>query len=147
MRIIFKKSPDGVNTIRKNFTDSKELDVQLLKDFDIINPVLYIRDAGIENFNYFEIPDLNRSYYVLGFENLGGNRFRIMGAVDVCTTYENEILDSDGLFYRKIKSGDYINSSVDYSVLTDVVNYESNVEVDIENKPIILTTIGSKGID
>lgn len=147
MLLILKKSVDGVNVLKKVFTDERIEEVTLKRDFDLLSPVLYLRGEGLEAFNYFELPEIGRSYYVNNYENLGNNLFRIMGSVDVLTTYEEEILNANSLFNRKIKVGDYINASVDYSVLTDVVNYDSDVVLNIEDNPIILTTIGSKGVD
>lgn len=147
MRLILKKSIDGVNVLKKVFTNERVEEVTLKRDFDLLSPVLYLRGEGLEGFNYFELPDIGRSYYVNSYENLGNNLFRIMGNVDVLTTYESEILNANALFNRKIKMGDYINASTDYSVLTDVVNYNSDVVLNIEDNAIILTTIGSRGVN
>lgn len=60
---------------------------------------------------------------------------------DVIETYKADILASNARFMRKIKTGDYINSNIDYSLYKNITKTESNKGFEGDST-MILTSIG-----
>ena len=58
---------DGKNVINKTMTLKTTTEINLKRDFDIINPRLILipnLPTGFSGINYAEIPELNRFYFV-----------------------------------------------------------------------------------
>lgn len=143
LKLILKKSYDGLNVLNKEYFEVNELDINVKNDFDILNPILFLYGRGLEKFNYFEIPELKRCYHVANVESLSGGLFKIFGVTDVLETFKTDILKSEVSFYRKLRDGDFFNGAIDYSVLTDVNYYSSDVVLDSSDNSMILSTVGA----
>lgn len=134
---------DGDNTINKVKTDLKSINVNLRKDFDLQNPIFIINDTdsiGVTAFNYCELPELNRFYFINYIEGVNANLFKLNCSTDLLETFKNDVLNSHAKFYRKIKVGDYQNGSIDLGVKSSITKIESNVTLPPVNT-MLLTTI------
>ena len=135
---------DNTNVLNKTKTDIETFNIKIRKDFDIINPKikLLVNDLDIDSFNYAELPEFKRFYFINNINLIGLNLYELEMTCDVLETYKNDVLNSESLFNRKLKTGDFINVNLDSSVKKDLVIYKSNVTL-TDDKTMIMTTVGA----
>lgn len=139
MEIQLIKTLDANNVMNKTLTLFKVIQVRLKADFDIIRPnlILKIDFSEINNFNYVFFPEFNRYYFVDKVVNINNSMFNVYLSCDLIETYKNDILNSNAVFTRDIKEGDYINPDVSF-IRYIPENIVSNVE--LGNTPSILVS-------
>lgn len=138
MEIIFYTTNDGSNVINKTLTNPLTVNINLKKDTDIINPELILK-GDFRGFNYAHIPSLNRFYLVTAIEQLNLSMVKISLLCDVLESYKNIILNSDSVFNRAIREGDYYSGNIDYSENEIITVIDSGVIVVGEPTPILST--------
>lgn len=137
MKLILYKNNSDLNVIEKDLSKLGEKDVFLKKDFDIFNPTLYLK-TFIEECNYLFFPDLNRYYIV---QNKTKNSlWKVELETDVLMTFKDVIYNSN-IELSATDNGNYFDGSLDFDVRTEILKYESNVEV-AEKETTILVTVG-----
>lgn len=145
MEFILYSVNDGDNVMGKTLVNGVSLSINFKKDTDIVNPTIILASVDGINFtdyNYCHIPMLKRFYMINDIENINNRLWRLNCECDVLETYKTDILMSKARFKRAIKSGDYYDGSIDTSVRSSILNYDSSVTLDDESS-YILTTIGS----
>lgn len=145
MKLKLYKNKDSENTMNKNLVFVSEYDVNLRRDFDSTYPniKLKVSEIGTKDFNYLEIVELGKKYLVKKASYLANGVLEIECEIDVLETYKTEILNSNFKYKRKIKEGDYVNSSIEK--LTDPVfdNYYSEQGIsENDSESMVLTTLG-----
>ena len=73
------KTNDSDNVINKTITNKLAININLKRDIDVISPRLVIRDSAsinINAFNYCQIQELGRFYFIRSINNLGGNLWK-----------------------------------------------------------------------
>jgi len=146
-QINFYVISDAPNVINKELGDSEIINIKLKRDFDIINPVIVIKnsyDFDIKVFNYAKIEQFGRYYFVNSVDLVGKDLYKIEMSCDVLETYKDEILLSDTQFNRAIKDGDYNNVDLDSEVKQEVVIYESDKSLIPDESTMIMSTVGNK---
>ena len=138
MILALYKTDDSPNVINKTLSDSLELDINLKKDTDIINPELVLK-GDFRGFNYAHIPDLNRYYFINSVEQLNFILTKLYLECDVLETYKADILNSSGSIKRDITDGDYGVVSAESSI-NDITTHKADVTLTLENN-IVLTTL------
>lgn len=138
MILILYKTDDSPNTINKTLSDSLELNINLKKDTDIINPELVLK-GDFRGFNYAHIPELNRFYFINSMEQLNFILVKLYLECDVLETYKEDILNSSGIIKRDIADGDYGAVSAESSI-NDITTHKADVTLTLENN-IVLTTL------
>lgn len=138
MILVLYKTDDSPNTINKTLSDSLELDINLKKDTDIINPELVLK-GDFRGFNYAHIPELNRYYFINSMEQLNFILTKLYLECDVLETYKADILNSSGSIKRDITDGDYGVVSAESSI-NDITTHKADVTLTLENN-IVLTTL------
>lgn len=135
---------DADNVINKTLGAATTIQVVLKRDFNIINPVIILRDLGnnLQSFNYCEFPEFGRKYFVRDVVNISADIWQLNCECDVLETYKNAILEGRAKFLRKIKTGDYLEISVDSSYLKTISKYESDVTIEGQHS-IVLSTVGN----
>ena len=138
------KTNDSDNVINKTITNKLTININLKRDIDVISPRLVIRDSAsinINAFNYCQIEELNRFYFIRSINNIGGNLWEVICECDVLETYKSDILASNARYYRKLKTGDYFQGNIDFSTLKTITKHVSNKGFE-DGTAIIMTTIG-----
>ena len=138
MILVLYKTDDSPNVINKTLSDSLELDINLKKDTDIINPELVLK-GDFRGFNYAHIPELNRYYFINSMEQLNFILTKLYLECDVLETYKADILNCSGTIKRDIKAGDYGAVSAD-STVNIITTHKADVKLTLENN-IVLTTL------
>lgn len=135
---------DGDNVINKNKTNKTSITINLKRDVNISSPSIILLDDTTVNhsdFNYAEIEELGRFYFVDNIQRLNNKMIQMDLVCDVLETYKVDVLASKARFSRNIKNGDYVQGNIDSSYITSVDKYLSTV--DIENQSsLILTSVG-----
>lgn len=138
------KTNDSDNVINKTITNKLTININLKRDVDIISPRLIIRDSSTINinaFNYCQIEELDRFYFIRSINNLGGNLWEVICECDVLETYKNDILASNARYYRNIKTGDYVQGNINFSTLKTITKHVSSKGFE-DGAAIIMATIG-----
>lgn len=145
MELNLYKCSDGDNVINKTLTDKFTVNINLKRDVNISAPqIILLNDNGafFNVFNYAEIPELGRFYFIDSVTSLNNKMESLLLRCDVLETYKADILTSKARFMRGVKTGDYINSSIDYSVVKTITRIES--DKGFSGTPtMILTSVGA----
>ena len=135
---------DSDNVINKELTNKVTINISLKRDVDISSPSLILLDGeGIDysDFNYAEISELGRFYFVNNVQRLNHKMIQVDLVCDVLETYKADVLASTARFNRAIKTGDYYNANVLQSTLKTITKHESNVSI-AGQSAMILTSVG-----
>lgn len=136
---------DGDNVINKTLTEKLSININLKRDVNITSPEIVLLKNNIKPFseyNYAEIPELGRFYFIDSVTNINNRMESLLLRCDVIETYKADILASKARFMRGVKTGDYINSSIDYSVVKTITRIESDKGF-TGNPTMILTSVGA----
>lgn len=131
------KNDSDLNVIEKDLIKLGETEIFLKKDFNISNPTLYLK-TFIDECNYLFFPDLNR-YYVIK-NKIKNSLWKIELETDVLMTFK-DVLYSSTIELSKTDNANYFDGSLNFDVRTEVLKYESDVEVE-EKETTILVTVG-----
>ena len=127
MIIEFYRTASENNRLDKTLTDKYIIDGTLKSDFDIINPVILLKDNIIAKYNYCYIPDLNR-YYFIDKIDIVKNTLNVMLSIDVLMSYKEQIKELN-VIVSVSESNPYYNNYINgYDVRTDkeILNFENN---------------------
>lgn len=127
MIIEFYKTASENNRLEKTLTDKYIIDGTLKSDFDIINPVIMVKDSIIGRYNYCFIPDLNR-YYFIDKIDIVRNTLNVMLSIDVLMSYKEQIKELNVIVSASESNPYYINYINGYDVRMDkeILNFENN---------------------
>lgn len=142
MKLYLYNIQDSNNVINKTLENAYELDIILKRDVNIINPELILStldNIDYSNYNYAHIPELKRYYFIDQVINLNSKLWQLNLECDVLESFKNEILNSNAVFNRGIKSGDYIESKVDLSSYTQVEKHISLNPIEYDENLIMIT--------
>ena len=145
MELNLYKCSDGDNVINKTLTDKFTVNINLKRDVNITAPqIILLNDNGafFNAFNYAEIPELGRFYFIDSVTSLNNKMESLLLRCDVLETYKADILASKARFMRGLKTGDYIAANIDYSVIKTITKIESNSGF-TGNPTMILTSVGA----
>lgn len=107
MTAIFRKNASPDNKCAKVFASgSASYDVYFIEDTNIINPsIVLVADlAAIAAYNYCEISQLKRKYFVRDIKSLDGERVRVDLAVDVLASFYDDVVSARVLTERSTKN-------------------------------------------
>ena len=145
MELNLYKCSDGDNVINKTLKDKFTVNINLKRDVNIISPRLIIRNTdaiNINAFNYCQIEELNRFYFIRSINNMGGNLWEVICECDVLETYKADIMSSNARYYRNLKTGDYVQGNIDFSEVKKISEHASDKGLG-DDTAIILTTVGA----
>lgn len=144
MLLTLFKTVDGSNVINKTLTDPIDFTIFLKGDTNIVDPtLLMVSLTGVDynDFNYAYIPELKRYYFINSISAVSASLFRIDLQCDVLETYKAEIMGSVARIKRNLKSGDFINTTIDFSNITTIEKFNSDIEW-VDGNSIIVSTVG-----
>ena len=145
MKLFLYDVADGDNVINKTLPTPLEIDIRLSNDVDVINPEIRLRNISGVNFdeyNYAHIDVLGRYYFIDKLGRVSATDNILYLSCDVLETYKNEILNSNARFKRNLRTGDYVDGSIDKSIIKNVMVYNSDKALIADESTIILTVIG-----
>ena len=145
MELNLYKCSDGDNVINKTLTDKFTVNITFKRDVNISAPqIILMNDNGafFNVFNYAEIPELGRFYFVESITNVNNTLWQLNLSCDVLETYKADILASNCRFKRGIKTGDSVGK-LDASNLTTVTKISSSKGL-VDGSTMIISTVGDQ---
>lgn len=142
--LILYKNESSDNTLNKTLTNRLEIPITIKRGIDIVKPELILKKIvgyDITKYNYCEIPILERFYFIDSIESINSELYTLRCTCDVLSTYKLDVLRCKARLKRSIKTGDYVDISLDADVRKDNKTYSSSVKLS-KDKTIILTTVG-----
>ncbi len=89
------------NFVSKSLTLVETMTGTLRTPTSVINPTILIQRASPIGFNYAQIPEYNRFYFVTGISSQSNNLIAVSLHVDVLTTYQTSVLQADAIVKRQ----------------------------------------------
>lgn len=145
MKLSLYSVDDGDNVINKTMVSPLEVNIRLDNGVDVIRPSIRLRDIDgfdFDDYNYAHIDVLNRFYFVDKLERVSAKDSILHLVCDVLETYKKELLNSKARVRRNLRNGDYVNVSVDESIVKSAKVYQSDKTLVEGESTIIFTVIG-----
>lgn len=138
MKLELYSTQDSFNTINKDLTLIKEIEIRLKANIDLYNPSLIMTKQNFyNNVNYAKL--LDRCYFV-EIQNHPNNNFILLNLhEDVLQTYANDILNTSQDIVKKSAAGNIKQQNV----LPETISryYDSDVKIE-KGSSIIMVTSG-----
>ena len=138
MKLELYSTHDSFNTINKDLTLIKEIEIRLKANIDLYNPSLIMTKQNFyNNVNYAKLLD---RYYFVEIQSHPNNNFILLNLhEDVLQTYANNILNSSQDIVRKSAAGNIKQTNVSPETISKY--FDSNVKID-KGSSIIMVTSG-----
>lgn len=107
MTATFKKTTSPNNKCAKVFaSDTQSFDVYFIEETSITTPSIILVAAldTIAKYNYCEIPQLKRKYFIRDITSLDEERVRVSLAVDVLASFYDDVISAQILTNRSTKN-------------------------------------------
>lgn len=142
MILTFYTNTSASNTIGKDLVIGDAMNIVLKRDFNVLEPIIYLIGADITPYNYFHLGGvINRFYFIDSVRVNRGNVLEIHASCDYLETYKVDILASYAKHRAVIEGGMFgdveVNLTGDYSE----VIYSSDVEL-VEADNSVLSVLG-----
>ena len=143
MKIILYNTTDNNNVINKVLKDSTEFEIKFKDKTDIMKPVVLLHSETDVNFNYAYMENFKRFYFIESIEIFPNNIYSLSLTCDVLESFKDEILKSSGYISQQNENiNPYYNADYETEVKKEVDLYESDTEINVDEKSIILVTVG-----
>lgn len=138
MKLDLYSTQDSYNTINKNLSLIKEIEIRLKANIDLYNPTLVMtKQVFYKNVNYAKLLD---RYYFVEIQNHPNNNFILLNLhEDVLQTYANNILNSSQDIIKKAAAGNVKQQNVSPETVSRF--FDSDVKID-KGSTIIMVTSG-----
>lgn len=138
MKLDLYSTHDSYNTINKELSLIKEIEIRLKANIDLYNPSLIMTKQDFyNNVNYAKLLD---RYYFVEIHNHPNNNFILLNLhEDVLQTYANVILNSSQDIVKKAAAGNIKQTNVSPEIISRY--YDSNVKIE-HGSSIIMVTSG-----
>lgn len=146
MKLYLYSVDDGDNVINKTLGSPLEINIRLDNGVDVIRPSIRLRNIdgfNFDDYNYARIDVLGRFYFVDKLERVSAKDSILHLVCDVLETYKTQLLNSKARVRRNLRNGDYVNVSVDESIVKSAKVYQSDKTLVKGESTIIFTVIGS----
>lgn len=95
------------NVIDKILTNDTIFNCVSRQPINILTPEIILEGENITNFNYAQIPELQRYYFITDINLIKSNVFNLKLRVDVLKTYQQDIKNSFGNFTMQFSHNPY----------------------------------------
>ena len=145
MKLFLYDVGDGDNIINKTLPAPLEINIRLDNDVDVVRPSIRLRNitgVDFDDYNYAYIDVLGRYYFIDKLGRVSARDNILYLSCDVLETYKTEILNSKARVHRNLRNGDYVDGSIDKSIVKNVMVYNSDKTLVDGESTIIFTVIG-----
>lgn len=138
MKLELYSTHDSFNTINKDLTLIKEIEIRLKANIDLYNPSLIMTKQNFyNNVNYAKLLD---RYYFVEIQSHPNNNFILLNLhEDVLQTYAKDILNTSQDIVKKSAAGNVKQTNVSPETISKY--FDSNVKID-KGSSIIMVTSG-----
>lgn len=137
MKLELYSTHDSFNTINKELSLIKEIEIRLKANIDLYNPSLIMTKQDFyKNVNYAKLLD---RYYFVEIQNHPNNNFILLNLhEDVLQTYANNILNSNQDIVKKSAAGNVKQQNVSPETVSRF--FDSDVKIDNGSSLIMVTS-------
>lgn len=137
MKLVLYSTHDSFNTINKELSLIKEIEIRLKANIDLYNPSLIMTKQDFyQNVNYAKLLD---RYYFVEIQNHPNNNFILLNLhEDVLQTYANDILNSNQDIIRKAAAGNVKQTNVSPETISKY--FDSDVKINTGSSIIMVTS-------
>ena len=145
LTVNLKINSSPVEKIGKSLTDGQSFNCLLKDNCSVLRPIIeVVTGENITGYNYMQIPDFSRYYFIDDIISLNNNKWRISGHVDTLETYAAAILGNSAIIEgtENIQKNNYLNDNVfmvNCKHKTDIINFPSGL---LDSGQFILITAG-----
>ena len=145
LTVNLKINSSPVEKIGKSLTDGVSFNCLLKDNCSVLRPTIeVVTSENITGYNYMQIPDFSRYYFIDDIISLNNNKWRISGHVDTLETYAAEILENSAIIEgtENIQRNNYLNDNVfmvNCKHKTDIINFPYGL---LDSGQFILITAG-----
>lgn len=140
------KYTDRDNTVNKTLTNPTTIEGLMRDAVNILQPAIRLKHTGVFDYNYCFVRELNRYYFVTGYNVIDNTQIELRLKIDVLKTYENAIMTATGTVFESSDANKFI------SLRRQVFDARPNIEhlafpqQDLFNKDghIIMVTLNGK---
>ena len=142
MYIELYKNESPNNHINKDLKLLYTVSVNFKSDLDVSSPEIKLLLDGLDPkiINYIIIPELNRSYFINRFTQINSRIGIFYLDCDLLSTYKTDIINSNALFMRNIKNGDFVNIEETNKYTSSIKKLVSDYVHD-DGETMILTSV------
>lgn len=133
---------DSNNTLGKTLTDETSFECKLKGQTEILSPVIVLKTETPVNFNYAQIEEWGRYYFIKNIRYTPNGLAELTLACDVLESWKEDIKNSMGEITRQTAYNPYYDSDFQSEVKKEIDKYNSPVTLDLNIKNRILVTIG-----
>lgn len=133
---------DSNNTLGKTLTNETSFDCKLKGQTEIISPVIVLKTETPINFNYAQIEEWGRFYFIKNVKYNPNGFAELTLNCDVLESWKADILNSTGEITRQTDFNAYYNSNYQSEVKKEIDKYTSPVTLDLNIKNRVLVTVG-----
>ena len=142
MQLILYKTNDSNRVINKTpISTPAILNINLKRDTDIIRPIILLSktDIDFKQYNYAEIVELNRYYFISHIESVNNLIDKLYLECDVLETYKHDIINSVSTYTTDATTGDIniVSASSDINIIDKLLS-----DTTLDNaSSIVITTL------
>lgn len=143
MVIKLYKNSSEPNKVGKTLGYELEISGTLREETDILQPEVLIEAENLSQYNYMEIPQFHRKYFLDDISVVRAGLWRVRGRVDVLDTYETAVKRLHVILAASDSSGDdYVTGEqwkTKVKSLTDILTFSGGL---LNSGTYILITAG-----
>ena len=100
---------DRENTVNKTLTNPTTIEGFMRDAVNILQPVIRLKHTGTFNYNYCFVRELNRYYYITGYNVIDNTQIELRLRIDVLKTYEDAIMTATGTVIERSDANKFIS--------------------------------------
>lgn len=97
------------NAVNKTLTNPTTIEGFMRDAVNILQPVIRLKHTGTFNHNYCFVRELNRYYFVTGYNVIDNTQIELRLRIDVLKTYEDVIMESTGTVFESSDANKFIS--------------------------------------
>lgn len=137
MTVVFYSYTGKKNVIQKKLENGTEKNLVLKNDFSEIGTSILLKEKPDFSFNYIEIPNLKKYYFIDNMTVISNDIIRIDLSEDVLMTFKDEILKSRALIVESenpnvndmTHSTNKIEETIKYTFPNNPIDYSGSISM------------------
>lgn len=136
---LYKNSSEN-NDVSKTLTDEHKVTGYSRVIVDMLNPVIELAGIEVNRYNYCQVQELNRYYYIENINISPNGVYRLSMRIDVLMTYRDDIMASHGLITKNREYNPY-TGDVDVESRYTLEKHEFENGFDFTNGDFVFVTM------
>ena len=103
------KYTDRENAVNKTLTNPTTIEGLMRDTVNVLQPVIRLKHTGVFDYNYCFVRELNRYYFVTGYNVIDNTQIELRLKIDVLKTYEDVIMGATGTVFESSDANKFIS--------------------------------------